>query len=83
MRTVVRALSSLTFTAALAASAQQQPIVLHNATIVDGTGGNARQHIDITIQKGIIQSVKPASLKPPKAANVVNCTGKTIIPGPA
>ena len=81
MRTVVRALSSLTFTAALAASAQQQPIVLHNATIVDGTGGNARQHIDITIQKGIIQSVKPASLKPPKAANVVNCTGKTIIPG--
>jgi len=81
MRTIVRALSSLTVTAALAASAQQQPIVLHNATIVDGTGGNARQHIDITIQKGIIQSVKPASLKPPKAANVVNCTGKTIIPG--
>ena len=81
MRTIVRTLSSLTFTAALAASAQQQPIVLHNATIVDGTGGNARQHIDITIQKGIIQSVKPASLKPPKAANVVNCTGKTIIPG--
>ena len=38
--------------ASLAASAQQQPIVLHNATLVDGTGSPARQHIDITLHKG-------------------------------
>jgi imidazolonepropionase-like amidohydrolase len=73
--------SSLVFAATLAISAQQQPIVLHDATLVDGTGSPARQHIDITLHKGFIDSVKPASNKSPKGANVIDCTGKTIIPG--
>ncbi len=81
MRSIVRTVSSLTLAAAIAASAQQQPIILHNATLVDGTGSPARQHIDITLQKGLIDSVKPASNKTPKGANVIDCTGKTIIPG--
>jgi imidazolonepropionase-like amidohydrolase len=80
MRTLIRSVSLLTF-AAVAASAQQQPIILHNATLVDGTGAPARQHMDIVIQKGLIQTVKPASDKTLKGATEIDCTGKTIIPG--
>jgi imidazolonepropionase-like amidohydrolase len=81
MRSIIRTVSSLTFAVAVAASAQQQPIILHNATVVDGTGSPARQHIDIILQKGLIDSVKPSSNKTSKGANVIDCTGKTIIPG--
>jgi imidazolonepropionase-like amidohydrolase len=81
MRSIARTVSTLMFAATIAASAQQQPIVLHNAALVDGTGSPARQHVDITLHKGLIDSVKTASNKAPKGANVVDCSGKTVIPG--
>lgn len=69
--------------AALAASAQQKPVLLHNATLVDGTGGPVRQHVDVTFRKGYIESVKPAFTKEkdaPKNTDIVDCAGKTVIP---
>jgi len=81
MRYLFRAVSSLALVTACPAFAQQKPITLHNATLVDGTGVPARQHVDITFQKGLIDSVKPASNKSSKGANVVDCSGKTVIPG--
>jgi imidazolonepropionase-like amidohydrolase len=79
MRTFACYLVALAF-AATGASAQQQPIVLHNATLIDGTGAPARPHMDITMRNGLIQSVAPAKAKP-SDAKVIDCTGKTIIPG--
>ena len=70
----------LMLSASAAAVAQQQPIVLHNASLVDGTGSTARPHVDITLHKGYIQSVRPAFTKAPKKIEVVDCTGKTVIP---
>jgi imidazolonepropionase-like amidohydrolase len=68
--------------ATLAASAQQKPILLHDASLVDGTGAQARPHVDITLRKGYIESVKPAFKKEaPKGVDIVDCTGKTVIPG--
>jgi imidazolonepropionase-like amidohydrolase len=81
MRILICTVSSLTLAATLAATAQQQPILLHNATLVDGTGTPARPHMDIVIQKGLIQTVRPASDKTLKGATEIDCTGKTIIPG--
>lgn len=80
MQTFLRAVS-LAFAASLVASAQQRPVVLHNATLVDGTGSPARPHVDITFSKGLIDSVKPASNNAPKGATIVDCSGKTVIPG--
>lgn len=63
------------------ALAQQKPIILHDASIVDGTGAQVRPHVDITLHKGYIESVKPAFKKEPKDADIVDCTGKVVIPG--
>jgi imidazolonepropionase-like amidohydrolase len=80
MRTSIRSLIGFVLTAGAFATAQQRPIILHNATLIDGTGAAPRQHVDITLQNGLIQTVKPASSKP-VGATVVDCTGKTVIPG--
>jgi imidazolonepropionase-like amidohydrolase len=70
------------FSASLAASAQQKAILLHDAALVDGTGAQVRPHVDITFRKGYIDSVRPAFTKDvPKNVEIVNCTGKTVIPG--
>ncbi len=63
------------------ALAQQKPIILHDASVVDGTGAQVRPHVDITLHKGYIDSVRPAFKKAPKDADIVDCTGKVIIPG--
>src|SRR6185437_7823478 len=78
MRTFSRCLIALAF-AVTAASAQQQSIVLHNATLIDGTGAPAKQHVDITLRNGLVQTIMPATR--PIGAKVIDCTGKTIIPG--
>ncbi|QHS51656.1 amidohydrolase family protein [Edaphobacter sp. 12200R-103] len=72
---------ALMFSAAIAATAQQKPIILHDAALVDGTGAPVRPHVDITLHKGYIDSVKPAFKEAPKDAEIVDCTGKTVIPG--
>jgi imidazolonepropionase-like amidohydrolase len=70
------------FSAAIPAMAQQKPILLHDAALVDGTGAQVRPHVDITLHKGYIESVKPTYKKDaPKGVDIVECAGKTIIPG--
>jgi imidazolonepropionase-like amidohydrolase len=80
MRSTFRVLSLVCVTAVFA-SAQQKSTIFHNATLVDGTGAAARQHVDIWIRKGEIEHIGPAFTKPPKKVEIVDCTGKTIIPG--
>jgi imidazolonepropionase-like amidohydrolase len=70
------------FSAAIVAAAQQKPILLHDAALVDGTGAQVRPHVDITLHKGYIESVKPTYKKDaPKGVDIVECAGKTVIPG--
>ena len=59
----------------------QQPTILRNATVIDGTGAPMREHVDITLRAGLIESIAPASQSAPIGATVVDCTGKTILPG--
>jgi len=59
----------------------QQPTILRNATVIDGTGAPMRERVDITLRAGLIESVAPTSQSAPASATIVDCTGKTIIPG--
>jgi len=59
----------------------QQATVLHNATLIDGTGAPAREHVDIVVRSGLIESVGLASMANHPGDQVIDCTGKTIIPG--
>ncbi|HEX9200926.1 MAG TPA: amidohydrolase family protein [Acidobacteriaceae bacterium] len=74
----------LILTAAIIASAPataQRPTILRNATLIDGTGAPARQHVDITLRDGLIASVAPTSQAKPAGVTIVDCTEKTVIPG--
>lgn len=62
-------------------AAAQEATLLHNATLIDGSGSPAREHVDIVFRAGLIEKVTPSSSLKPAGAVWVDCTGKTIIPG--
>jgi imidazolonepropionase-like amidohydrolase len=65
-----------------ALSHAQTSIVLRGARIVDGLGGDPIDNGSIVISDGRIAAVGPAaSTTPPAGAEIVDYSGKTIIPG--
>jgi imidazolonepropionase-like amidohydrolase len=57
-------------------------IALTDVKIIDGTGSPSKTHQTIIISNGLIAqtgNVKDVAI--PKNAKIINCTGKTIIPG--
>src|SRR5262245_52344452 len=55
---------------------------LTNVNIVDGTGGHVKTDQTITVIKGKITSIgNTAVVKVPANAKLMDCTGKTHIPG--
>jgi imidazolonepropionase-like amidohydrolase len=79
MRRLIRSTLAATFLAAAASA--QQPSILRNANLIDGTGAPARTHVDITLRNGLIEAVAPTSPTRHPDATVIDCTGKTILPG--
>src|SRR5262245_11011946 len=76
--------SSLTLLGVLicAASADAQTTVLRGARVIDGTGGAPLDNATIVIRDGRIAAVGPsANTSVPDGAEVVDYSGKTIIPG--
>jgi len=80
------------FLAARVASGQQDPashppdqpdaIVIHNATVIDGTGAPPRMNADVVIRDGPIAGIEDArSFAHPRGARVIDATGKYLIPG--
>ena len=68
--------------ASTALSHAQTSIVLRGARIVDGLGGDPIDNGSIVISDGRIAAVGPAaSTTPPAGAEIVDYSGKTIIPG--
>ncbi len=60
-----------------------RPIVLQDVRLIDGTGQPPRDHVQITITGGQITEIRSALLRiafPPNA-QVLNVSGKTVIPG--
>jgi imidazolonepropionase-like amidohydrolase len=55
---------------------------LVDATVIDGTGSPSKKHQTIVIENGIITKLgMTGSVALPAGAAVINCSGKTIIPG--
>ncbi|MBD2723895.1 amidohydrolase family protein [Hymenobacter armeniacus] len=57
-------------------------VALTDAKVIDGTGRPAQLHQTVLLQNGRITQVGPAKkVKVPAGAQVINCAGKTLIPG--
>src|SRR5712692_387108 len=71
-------LSVLLFAATLPA----QVTVLKNVDLIDGSGAAPKRGVSILISGGRIRDIRPADqLKAPSGANVVDLSGKTVMPG--
>jgi imidazolonepropionase-like amidohydrolase len=59
-----------------------QTVVLRSARVIDGAGGTALENAAIVIRDGRIVAIGPAgSTTTPAGAEVIDYSGKTIIPG--
>jgi imidazolonepropionase-like amidohydrolase len=71
--------------ATLSSAAVPDSTVLHDVRLIDGNGGEPRPHVDVVIRGERIAAVMPATSHVATAANgaadVVNFSGKTALPG--
>jgi hypothetical protein len=58
------------------------PLFIRNATLFDGASSSAQPATSVLIENGRITTVAPAAqLQPPPGAEVIDATGKFVIPG--
>src|SRR3989304_2352937 len=58
------------------------PLLLHNATLIDGTGADPRPGLSVLVEEGRIVRIAPASaLQRPAEGRVVDLTGRFLLPG--
>jgi hypothetical protein len=62
------------------AAAQQTSILLRQALVFDGTGNEPVRDMDILIRNDTIEKTGK-NLKAPRGARIIDCKGKTVIPG--
>lgn len=68
--------------AALVGTASAETVLYRNATVVDGTGGDARRGWSVLVEGERITRVLPAAdLPAPAGARVVDLSGKYLLPG--
>jgi imidazolonepropionase-like amidohydrolase len=58
----------------------QQPTVLTNVTIIDGTGRPAQRNTTVVIKGDLIQSISAGHQHTPSSAKVIDLQGQTIMP---
>jgi imidazolonepropionase-like amidohydrolase len=57
-------------------------LILHNVTVIDGTGAPPRPHVDVVLRgERIEQLCDAATYAHPKEAKVLDLTGRFVIPG--
>ena len=57
-------------------------LLLHNATVIDGTGADPRPGVSVLVEDGRIARIAPASaLKADGDATVIDCSGRFLLPG--
>jgi imidazolonepropionase-like amidohydrolase len=57
-------------------------LLLHNATLIDGTGAEPRPGVSVAVRDGRIERVGPAaSVKAEEGARVIDCSGRFLLPG--
>ena len=73
-------ITALFFLLLLPSHAAAQIVVLRNVTIIDGNGGPPRTNAALVIDGEKIRGITSARLQPPKEANVIDLSGKFIMP---
>src|SRR5262245_24266166 len=64
------------------ATSPSRPLVLTNVTVIDVTGGRVKPDITVLIEGGhIIALGRVGKIKPPHGAQVIDGTGKYLMPG--
>src|SRR5260370_39241746 len=58
-----------------------QVVVLTGARLIEGTGRPAVENSTLVVEGDKIGAVGPSSVEYPTAALIIDCNGKTIIPG--
>jgi imidazolonepropionase-like amidohydrolase len=57
-------------------------LLLHNATLIDGTGADPRSGVSVLVEDGRIARIAPAgALQKPPDATVIECFGRFLLPG--
>ena len=57
-------------------------LLLHNATLIDGTGGDPRPRTSVLVEDGLIRSIASAeNIGPPADGRVIDLDGLTLMPG--
>jgi len=57
-------------------------LLLHNATLIDGTGADPRSGVSIAVEDGrIVRLGAAASVKAEAGATVIDCSGRFLLPG--
>jgi imidazolonepropionase-like amidohydrolase len=57
-------------------------LLLDNATLIDGTGAEPRANVSVLVEDGRIAQIGgAAALRAPEGARVVDCAGRTLMPG--
>jgi imidazolonepropionase-like amidohydrolase len=82
MRAIARIVLVVASATAAAQIAVAQVTVLDHATLIDGTGAAPRSDVAIVLENGAIREIVASSaLKAPASADVVDLTGKVVVPG--
>ena len=59
-----------------------ETIAFKDVKIIDGTGNPSKEHQTVIINKGIIIKIGTVQdVEIPAGASIINCSGKTLIPG--
>jgi hypothetical protein len=59
-----------------------ETMVIHDVTVIDGTGAPPREHVDLVLRDGRIASIEDASTAGrPGGARVIDGRGKYVMPG--
>lgn len=63
-------------------AAAQQPILIRNVTVIDGTGAPPRPAQSVALEHGLIREVGPTALvRTPPGARVIDGAGRFLLPG--
>jgi imidazolonepropionase-like amidohydrolase len=68
------------FSIAYSCVAQKDTIVLTNATLINGTGNQPQQNVNIWLHDSSIVAITKGKIAKSTAVRIINMTGKTIMP---
>jgi len=80
MKSIIAFIILLHITGVVIDEKRNNGAVIRNGIVIDGTGKRTLRGYDILIEDGVIKQIG-VGLKVARGVNVIDATGKTVIPG--